>query len=137
MTDTKALQEEINQYKKEKESVRTMLGQIGGAANARKEKIVNVSFAIFVILLFIFDLTRHALHLQINFIPEMFSVEIAVLLVSMKIIWMIHTQQKVEHFQFWILNTIEFQMNSTAVKIRKMEKMLEELNSKEENSSAK
>ena len=137
MTDIKALQDEINQYKMEKESVRTMLGQIGGAGNAKKEKIVNISFAVFVILLFIFDLIRHALHLQIDFIPEMFSVEIAVLLVSMKIIWMIHTQQKVEHFQFWILNTMEFQMSSTAVKIRKIEKMLEELNSKEENSSAK
>ncbi|MEA3266904.1 MAG: hypothetical protein U9P42_08175 [Candidatus Fermentibacteria bacterium] len=46
---------------------------------------------------------------------------------------MIHTQQKVEHFQFWVLNTIEFQINSTAVRIRKIEKMMEEL--KEESSS--
>ncbi len=65
----------------------------------------------------------------------MFSVEIAVLLVSMKIIWMIHKQQKVEHFQFWILNTIEFQMNNTAVRIRKIEKMLENANEKEETIS--
>ncbi|RKZ03604.1 hypothetical protein DRQ21_05260 [Candidatus Fermentibacteria bacterium] len=69
---------------------------------------------------------RHALHLNIDFIPEMFSVEIAVLLVSIKILWMVHRQQKVEHFQFWILNTIEYQMNSTAVKIRRIEKTLEE-----------
>lgn len=130
MTNSAALQEEIDQYKKEKESVRNMLGQIGGAGNAKKEKIVNISFAVLVALLFIFDLTRHSLHLQIDFIPEMFSMEIAVLLVSIKIIWMIHKQQKVEHFQFWILNTIEFQMNSTAVKIRKIEKMMEELKKK-------
>ncbi len=133
MTNPEALQEEIDQYKKEKESIRKMLGQIGGAGNAKKERIINISFAIFVGLLFSFDLMRHALHLSIDFIPEMFSVEIAVLLVSTKIIWMMHRQQKVEHFQFWILNTIEFQMNSTAARIRKIEKIMEEL--KEQSSS--
>jgi hypothetical protein len=126
MADQEALLEEINQYKREKESVRKILGQIGGAGDARKEKITGIAFTSLVILLFSFDFMRHALHLNIDFIPEMFSVEIAVLLVSIKILWMIHRQQKVEHFQFWILNTIEFQMNSTAVKIRKIEKMLEE-----------
>jgi len=135
MADHEALLEEINQYKKEKESVRKLLGQIGGAGDAKKERITGIAFTSLVVLLFSFDFMRHALHLNIDFIPEMFSVEIAVLLVSIKILWMIHRQQKVEHFQFWILNTIEFQMNSTAIKIRKIEKMLEEfrkLNSPEE-----
>ncbi|OPX31447.1 MAG: hypothetical protein B1H09_02890 [Gemmatimonadaceae bacterium 4484_173] len=126
MADQEALLEEINQYKREKESVRKILGQIGGAGDARKEKITGIAFASLVILLFSFDFMRHALHLNIDFIPEMFSVEIAVLLVSIKILWMVHRQQKVEHFQFWILNTIEYQMNSTAVKIRRIEKTLEE-----------
>ena len=127
------MQDEINQYKDEKESVRNILGQIGGTGTAKKEKTVNIVFATLVFLFFSFDVMRHALHIQIDFMPELFSVEIALLLVSMKIIWMIHRQQKVEHFQFWILNTIEFQMNSTAVRIRKIEKMLEEL--KEESST--
>ncbi|MCD6589506.1 MAG: hypothetical protein J7K88_13235 [Candidatus Fermentibacteraceae bacterium] len=126
MADQEALLEEINQYKQEKESVRKILGQIGGAGDAKKEKITGIAFTSLVVLLFAFDFMRHALHLPVSFIPEMFSVEIAVLLVSIKILWMIHRQQKVEHFQFWILNTIEFQMNSSAVKIRKIEKMLEE-----------
>jgi hypothetical protein len=126
MADQDALLEEINQYKKEKESVRKLLGQIGGAGDAKKERITGIAFTTLVVLLFSFDFMRHALHLPVSFIPEMFSVEIAVLLVSIKILWMIHRQQKVEHFQFWILNTIEFQMNSTAVKIRKIERMLEE-----------
>jgi hypothetical protein len=126
MATHEALLEEIKQYKREKESVRKILGQIGGAGDAKKEKITGIAFTVLVILLFSFDFMRYAFHLSIDFIPEMFSVEIAVLLVSVKILWMIHRQQKVEHFQFWILNTIEFQMNSTAVKIRKIEKMLEE-----------
>ncbi len=135
MASQEAMQEEINQYKREKEAIRTMLGQIGGAGNAKKEKIINISFSIFVVLLFLFDLLRYATNLHLGFIPEMFSVEIAVLLVSIKIIWMIHKQQKVEHFQFWILNTIEFQMNNSAVRIRKIEKMLENKIEKEETTS--
>ncbi len=133
MPDSNTIQSEINQYQNEKASVRNLLGQIGGTGTARKEKVVNIVFATLVILFFSFDVMRHALHISIDFIPELFSVEIALLLVSMKIIWMIHRQQKVEHFQFWILNTIEFQMNSTAVRIRKIEKMMEEL--KKESSS--
>lgn len=133
MSNQGKMQDEIDQYKDEKESVRKLLGQIGGTGTAKKEKIVNIAFATLVILFFSFDVMRHALHIDIHFIPELFSVEIALLLVSMKIIWMIHRQQKVEHFQFWILNTIEFQINSSAVRIRKIEKMMEEL--KKESSS--
>jgi hypothetical protein len=130
MTDEKALEKEILQYRKEKESVRRLLGQIGGSTTQRKERTVNITFAALVILFFAFDIIRHFLQIHIDFLPELFSVEIAVLLVSMKIIWMIHSQQKVEHFQFWILNTIEFQMNNTAVRIRKIETMVEELSGK-------
>ncbi|PIE51512.1 hypothetical protein CSA37_10920 [Candidatus Fermentibacteria bacterium] len=126
MTDKKAFEHEIHQYQNEKEAVRKILGQIGGTGTKKKEKVINIVFAVLVILFFSFDVMRHALHMNIDFIPELFSVEIALLMVSMKIIWMIHRQQKVEHFQFWILNTIEFQMNSTAARVRKIEKMLKE-----------
>lgn len=127
MTDEKVLQKEINQYHSEKESVRKILGQIGGSTSKTKETAINVTFALLVILFFSFDVMRHTLHMRIDFIPELFSVEIALLLVSMKIIWMIHRQQKVEHYQFWILNTIEFQMNSTAARVRKIEKAVNSL----------
>jgi len=134
MTDEKSLQREINQYQQEKEAVRKIIGQIGGTGSKRKETVINITFAVLVILFFSFDVMRHALHMHIDFIPELFSVEIALLLVSMKIIWMIHRQQKVEHYQFWILNTIEFQMNSTATRIRKIEKMVKALSEKSEET---
>ncbi|MCK5842702.1 MAG: hypothetical protein KAH31_11065, partial [Candidatus Sabulitectum sp.] len=79
MTNSNAMQNEINQYKDEKESVRNILGQIGGTGTAKKEKIVNIAFATLVILFFSFDVMRHALHINIHFIPELFSVEIALL----------------------------------------------------------
>ena len=43
-------------------------------------------------------------------LPPLFSIEIGLLLVSIKIIWMIHKQMKVERFQFWILNLIEYRI---------------------------
>lgn len=137
MTDEKNLQKEIYQYQQEKEAVRKIIGQIGGTGSKKKETVINITFAILVILFFSFDVMRHALHMQIDFIPELFSVEIALLLVSMKIIWMIHRQQKVEHYQFWILNTIEFQMNSTATRVRKIEKMVKLLSEQSEKKEEK
>jgi len=46
------------------------------------------------------------------------------LLVSIKIIWMIHKQGKLEHFQFWILNSIEFRLNDVSRRMKDIEKKL-------------
>ncbi len=40
----------------------------------------------------------------------------------MKSIWMMHKSTKVEHFQFWILNSIEFRLNDVAKQLRNLEK---------------
>ena len=45
----------------------------------------------------------------------------ALLLVSLKIIWMIHRQSRIDHFQFWILNSIDFQINSIAKRLGALE----------------
>ena len=49
-------------------------------------------------------------------------VELGILLVSVKIVWMIHKQTKVEHFQFWILNSIEFRLNDLSNRLRSIER---------------
>jgi len=49
------------------------------------------------------------------------SMELALLLVSLKIIWMIHRQSKVDHFQFWVLNSIEFQINIMSKRLKDLE----------------
>ena len=54
----------------------------------------------------------------------MFSIELAVLLVSIKIIWMIHKGTKVEYFQFWVFNSIEFHLNDLSKHVREIEKRL-------------
>ena len=59
-----------------------------------------------------------------TFLSRLISLELGVLLVSIKIVFMIHSQQKVNHFEFWILNSIEYRMNDISKMVRKMERRL-------------
>lgn len=122
--DMQALLEELETYKTEKESVRAIVGQIGGKKNSQTEKIVNYFFILAIALLFAFDVARHAFHLKVP-LPPMFSLEVGVLLVSIKIIWMMHKQAQVEHFQFWILNSIEFRITDVSKRIKSLEQYIQ------------
>lgn len=121
--DHSELIKELDQFRKEKERIRLLVGQIGGKGSERRDHWMNIGFIIAMVLLLVFDIFRHAFHLNVP-LPQMFSMELAVLLVSIKIIWMIHKGTKVEHFQFWILNSIEFRLNDIAQRIRDIEKKL-------------
>jgi len=119
--DTEALQAELEHFRQEKAKVRQLVGQIGGKANARRDRIINVLFVTAIVLLFSLDLMRHLFGLSIPLAP-LLSIELGLLLVSLKIIWMIHRSLKVEHFQFWILNSIEFRLNDISRRIEGIEK---------------
>ncbi|WP_372808887.1 hypothetical protein [Pontiella sp.] len=119
------LKAELDQFKKEKEKIRQLMGQIGGKDAAKQDHMVNMFFIIAIALLATNDLVNHALHIKDPFIPPLFSLEIAVLLVSIKIIWMMHKSTKVEHFQFWILNSIEYRLNDVAKQLRQLDKTVE------------
>jgi hypothetical protein len=124
MDETKILREELEHYKSEKERVRKILGQVGGKSSKKKDTAVNILFLTLVIGLFSFDIIREVFDLSFFGITPFISIEIAILLISIKIIWMINRQQKVDHFQFWILNSIEFQINLISKRIRELETTL-------------
>jgi hypothetical protein len=119
--NTEALEAELEHFRQEKAKVRHLVGQIGGKANARRDRIINVLFVTAIVLLFSLDLMRHIFGLSIPLAP-LLSIELGLLLVSLKIIWMIHRSLKVEHFQFWILNSIEFRLNDISRRIESIEK---------------
>lgn len=119
--EIEALRAELEEYRKEKEQIRQIIGAIGGAGNDIREKILNCLFLFFLCCIFVSDIARHFWGIDIPYLTSMLSLEIGVLLVSVKIIWMIHKQTKVEHFQFWILNSIEFRLNAISKKLDKME----------------
>jgi len=119
-TNDELLKKELEQFKAEKEKIRKLVGQIGGQKSDLHDKIINTTFIIVIVLLFTADILRHFSHIRIPF-PTIFSLELGILLVSIKIIWMIHRQTKVEHFQFWILQSIEFRLNDLSKRIRHIE----------------
>ncbi len=123
--ETAALQEELEQFRKEKEKIRHLVGQIGGVGSSRRDRVMNSVFLAAIGMLLISDVFRHVFHLPIP-LPALFSIELGVLLVSIKIIWMIHRQSKVEHFQFWILNSIEFRLNEVTKVVKHIEKRLDD-----------
>jgi len=118
------LEAQLKEYREERERIKQFMGSIGGRTDIKRDKAMNWIFMISIIVLFGSDILRHILHLNIP-LPPLISLEIGILLVSVKIIWMIHRQSKVDHFQFWILNSIEFRINNLAHQINEMQKELE------------
>jgi len=123
--DSSQLQAELDQFKKEKEKIRKLMGQIGGKNAAKKDRNINILFVLSIALLALNDVLHYFFNVPL-FIPSLFSLEIAVLLVSIKIIWMMHKASKVEHFQFWILNSIEFRLNDVSKKLQDLEKTVKD-----------
>ncbi len=130
MNETEILKQELEHYKSEKERIRKIIGQIGGNTSKKKDTIINIIFLCTILFLFTFDIAREIMNIPISWLPQSLSIEIAVLLVSLKIIWMIHKQSKIDHFQFWVLNSIEFQINSISKNIKTMDIRIDKLNLK-------
>jgi hypothetical protein len=125
MDEIDALKTELAHYRHEKEKIRDVIGQIGGKSTKKQDRTINVIFLAVVVGFFLFDVVRHILQLDLPYLPPSLLLEAAVLLVSVKIIWMIHRQAKVDHFQFWILNSIEFQMNMISRRLTSLEAALQ------------
>ncbi|MDN5304280.1 MAG: hypothetical protein PWP46_1162 [Fusobacteriaceae bacterium] len=114
------LEKEVEEFRKEKERVRKIVGQIGGKRNLQNDKYINILFLIIVLIVFILGGIFHT-------IPITLSLEIGVLLVSLKVAYMINSQEKVNHFQFWILTSLEFRLNEVSKNLKKLEKKLENI----------
>ena len=114
---------EIQEYNNERDQIKSMLGKIGGKSYSKLDTVINILFLLLISFFFVAEITTH-------WLPSFISLEISLLLVSIKIVWMIHSQHKFNHFQFWILNSIEYRMNQVSVKMKKIEK---EISSIQEN----
>ncbi len=124
MDEAEVLSEELEHYRSEKERVSKIIGQIGGRTSKKRDTFLNIVFLFLICFLFAFTFVREIYDFSFLKITSLFSIELAVLLVSLKIIWMIHKQNRVNHFQFWVLNSIEFQINLISKRIRELENRL-------------
>ncbi len=86
----KDLEKELEEFQKEKERVKNIIGKIGGKKRSVYGRYANTLFICIVLSVFFIGGIFH----KISF---MLSIEIGVLLTSLKIAWMIHQQEKVNH----------------------------------------
>lgn len=121
------LKKELDDFKKEKDRISSIVGQIGGSKGNSNNHLINIAFFGILFILVIFGAVLKKISLEIE-------IAAAILLVVLKITWMIHEAQKVSHFQFWILNSLEFRINEMNKKVRNIEKTLEKI---ENNGNSK
>ena len=117
-TEFETLREELAHFRAEKEKIRDVIGQIGGQGSRKHEHVLNAVFLTLVLVLFAVEVINMA---GWHLFPPAMLLSMAVLLVSVKIVWMIHRQAKVDHFQFWVLNSIDFQMNMMSRRLTSLE----------------
>ena len=107
------LRQALEHFEHEKERVRDIIGKIGGVPKFRT-KLVNAIFIAVVLAAGFVSIFSKELRLLM--------VELTTIMLSVKIIYMIHIQMRVNHFKFWILSAIEWRINEMMVRIKKIEK---------------
>jgi hypothetical protein len=108
------LKHELEQFQKEKERVRAIVGKIGGVPKFRT-KLIN---AIFIIIIAISVIGSIIGGEKIRLL----MIELATVTLSIKIIYMIHYQMRVNHFKFWILSSIEWRIIELVKEIKELNK---------------
>jgi hypothetical protein len=110
--------EELEEFVHEKEHIRKIVGQIGGKPTTFG-KVLNTGMLIVILITLI----------AAPFLPknlELPAVEVGLVLLSIKIFMFLHNEAKVIHFQFWMLSSLEWRMNSIAKRLSRMEKRQKE-----------
>lgn len=109
------LRGEIEAFKREKERVRGIVGRVGGVPTFNV-KLLNMFFVAFVALCLGVSLV-YAWHIRD---VETILMELAVAAVSFKLIYLMHSQARVNHFQLWILSSLEWRLNEVVKEIDKV-----------------
>ncbi len=108
------LRHEIEMFHREKERVRKIVGHIGGVPTFNTMTI-NVIFAAVVMVCLVVSLFTSAT-------VQLGMIELAVALVSIKLIILIHSQGKVNHLQLWILSSLEWRLNEIMKLVKQQKK---------------
>lgn len=113
--DQSDLDSDIEDYLRDKERIRKILGKVGGMPQ-KKERIINYAFFVLVAVSF-------TIGICVGDRQNVF-LDVAILLVSMKLIYVVGQTMKINHFQFWMLSTLEWRLNEMGKDLRALEKKL-------------
>ena len=98
------LRKELENFQQEKERVRAVIGQIGGVPkfhNMLFNWILIIATGICLVISLLVD------HLSVRLL----MIELASAAISVKIIYLMHCQMRVNHFKVWMLSSIEWRIS--------------------------
>ncbi|HOV76692.1 MAG TPA: hypothetical protein PLS24_01575 [Sedimentisphaerales bacterium] len=111
------LRKELENFQKERERIRSIIGTIGGVPKTQA-RLINILFiAIVGISVLLSILGGRDWQLPM--------IEVATVTLSIKIIYLIHSQMRVAHFVFWILSSLEWRINEIMRQLREIRKQTE------------
>ena len=96
------LRRELEHFQQEKERIRAIVGKIGGVPTFNI-KLFNIVFIAIMVITLLISLFSSALRLLM--------IELATVALALKILYMMHCQSKVNHFQLWMQSSIEWRIN--------------------------
>lgn len=108
------LKEELEHFQQEKERVRAIIGKIGGVPKFRT-KLINAIF-----------ITVIAISVLLSIVGgekwRILMIEVATITLSAKIIYLIHCQMRINHFEFWILSSLEWRLTELMRHVKQLKK---------------
>jgi hypothetical protein len=106
------LRKELESFQKEKERIRAIVGSIGSMPKTQAHLINILFITIVVISVLVSILAGNDWQLPM--------IEVATVTLSIKIIYLIHSQMRVAHFEFWILSSLEWRINEIMKQLREI-----------------
>lgn len=112
------LQDVLKDYREQKKKVEKIMSRIGGKKGGKRTRIIDGALLILLVLIFLLDLAHHIFGIALT--PGLLTLEVGVLLISVKVIWIAHKRTQTEHFMFWFLSSLETRVNLLLDEIREL-----------------
>lgn len=109
------LKKELEHFQQEKERVRAIIGKIGGVPKFRTKLFNTIFITVIVVSVVVSIFSGQELRLLM--------IELATITLSLKIIYLIHCQMRVNHFEFWILSSLEWRLTEIMKQIKQRKKV--------------
>ena len=109
------LKNDLEHFKREKERVRQIIGQIGGVPKFHS-KLFNWTLITLTSICMVISIVVN------NLSVRLLMIELASAAVSIKIIYLIHCQMRVNHFKVWVLSSIEWRLTEVTKMVKEIKK---------------
>jgi len=107
------LESEVKAYLHDKERVRKILGRVGGLPGP-KQRVLNIAFITLLAASFAWALMVQE--------PRELPLDLALLLISLKLMLILHQNARMNHFQFWMLSSLETRLNELLERLVRAER---------------